>query len=156
MRGRLLPVDPADTTELLLVTCVRYDPVLLEDHDWHSTRSGGESKSSYLLLPFHVQRLRAAAEAFGWTAAIDLLTREDAVQWFQTQCEAALAQANAVPNPSGDKWAYKVQSSELELHASADLLRRSSFVVFLVLTAISKSRSSPRALGRSTSSEHHT
>lgn len=106
----LIAVDPAEVEELLLVTCVRYDPVLLEDHEWHSTKSGGEAKSSYLLLPFHVQRLRAAAQAFGWTAAINLLTRDDATDWFQQQCENALAAAGASLQPTSDKAAYKVHT----------------------------------------------
>lgn len=145
MARNLLSVDPVETSELLLVTCVRYDPVLLEEHDWHSTKSGGATKSSYLLLPFHVQRLRAAAQAFGWTAAIDLLARDDALQWFQNQCEAALAQVNAIPNPSGDKSAYKVLSMPSASLTSDHLLTRSpSCAVFLVLMGILKSGSSPR------------
>ena len=111
----LLPVEPDEIAGLLLVTCIRYDPVLLEDHDWHSTKSGGDAKSSYLLLPFHVQRLRAAAEAFGWSDAIDLLSRDDAQQWFQNQCESALTRAGAIPHPPGDKSACKVSSSRIQI-----------------------------------------
>lgn len=107
----LIQVDPEETEGLTLVSCVRYDPVLLEDHpDWHSTNSNGETKSCYLLLPYHVQRLRSAAEAFGWLPAVKSLARDDANEWFQAQCEEALQNAGAVPQPSDTKTAYKVRA----------------------------------------------
>jgi hypothetical protein len=153
----LLPVEPAEIADLLLVTCIRYDPVLLEEHGWHSTKSGGDSKSSYLLLPFHVQRLRAAAEAFGWSDAIDLLSRDDAQQWFQNQCESALARAGAIPHPLGDQSAYKVSPSGFKVaYLIHHLTRRTSFVVCSDRMATSRSASNLPALDHSISSGPRT
>lgn len=150
----LLPVEPAEIAGLLLVTCIRYDPVLLEEHGWHSTKSSGDSKSSYLLLPFHVQRLRAAAEAFGWSDAIDVLSRDDAQQWFQHLCESALASAGAIPHPLGDKSAYKVSSSESKAgYLIHNPRTRTSFVVCLDLMATSRFALNLPALDLSISSE---
>lgn len=148
-----LPIDPESIEDLLLVTCIRYDPVLLEDHDWHSTKSNGEQRSPYLILPFHLSRLKTAAEAFQWKAAIEIVSRPDALQALEGRCETALRDYNVPHWDTGDKSAYMV-GFLFPYHLSGTLTLSSSCDVSSSQVVPSTSRSNRLVGDHSTSWEH--
>ncbi|CAL1694543.1 unnamed protein product [Somion occarium] len=77
-----------DTEPYELLTSTRYDLQLL-GLEWN-TVANDDTPSAYMLLPYHIDRLRDAAKQHGWTNCLDGLT-EDALQ---EACDAAVEAAS--------------------------------------------------------------
>lgn len=72
-----------------LVSSARYDPALL-DVPKNSLTEPPSAPTPYLLLPYHLQRLATAAEAFGWTSAEDALRGESGAAMMRKEMDRAV------------------------------------------------------------------
>lgn len=72
------PTDPSYS----LLSSLRYDDALL-NMDWN-TRANGGKPSPFMLLPYHLDRLMAAAQEHGWH--LPVWTLDD----LQNECAAAV------------------------------------------------------------------
>lgn len=79
---------PGFPTDLRLITALRYDPALLQSA--YNTAVNYGRPSAYFLLPYHHERLVAAAHAHGyiWESAIERLT----LDVVQDTCARAVSQ----------------------------------------------------------------
>lgn len=79
----LVSEHPSQDSSYELLSSTRVDTLLLS-LGWNNDRTG---PSSFMLLPYHLDRLRDAAEQHGWTHAQHALTYNA----IKSTCEAALA-----------------------------------------------------------------
>src|SRR6266404_8221118 len=78
----------SDGFEADLLSTIRYDSSLLR-FPWNSAVNGG-SPSAFLFLPYHLDRLKAAATLHGWRQALTLLSWNS----FQHTCHHAVDSYN--------------------------------------------------------------
>jgi len=78
-----------------LFSSLRYDPKLL--HEEFNAAVAGQP-SPYLLFSYHVDRLRAAAAAFDWPLAKDVMNPPGIEEMLRTKCDEAVARAEASEN----------------------------------------------------------
>lgn len=105
-----------DTDDFRLISSIRYDPALLVLNDgknYKSTLSSGPMRSPLLLLPYHQDRLVAAAAAYGWDDAANSWRGPNALIRMASQCEAAVAEAHPTRGSPGDKSAFKARNNPL-------------------------------------------
>ena len=76
-------------TEFDLFTSLRYDPKI-RSASFNTEVNGGE-ESPYLLIPYHIHRLKTAAEAFAWPLAVQIMSRPDIGEVVQRKCDEAVA-----------------------------------------------------------------
>ena len=102
--------EEEDSNDLRAVTCIRYDPALVKDENrhWRSTLSSGVMRSPLLLLPYHQDRLVAAAVAFGWEEAARIWSGGEALGRLARECEGVVREVHPMRNSPGDKTAFKV------------------------------------------------
>jgi hypothetical protein len=72
-----------------LFTSLRYDPKLRSAS--FNTQVNGGNPSPYLMLPYHVQRLEKAAEAFEWPLAVRTMAKPDTFDELKRKCDDATA-----------------------------------------------------------------
>ena len=72
-----------------LFTSLRYDPTLRSA--FFNTEINGGEPSPYLMLPYHLQRLEKAAEAFKWPLAVQAMTKPDIFNELKSKCDEAVA-----------------------------------------------------------------
>ncbi|KAF8328135.1 aminotransferase class IV-domain-containing protein [Cantharellus anzutake] len=109
-----VPTDDSDSdieeNGFRIVTTMRWDPVLLEDHrDWHST-SSAEPRSPFLLLPYHLERLIRSAVGFGWNDVASQLSTPEFSADFIARLEDVVKDVvkNGSPEAKGEK-CYKIR-----------------------------------------------
>lgn len=94
-----------------LVSSVRYDLALL-DVPKNSLTEPPSAPSPFLLLPYHHQRLAAAAEAFGWSSAEESLRGESGAAMMRKEMDRAVKEWEE--GSKGEKDALlKVSGAEL-------------------------------------------
>ena len=117
--------DEEDPNEIRVITSIRYDPALVKDENrhWRSTMSSGATPSPLLLLPYHHDRLVAAATAFGWKDAARGWSGGDGLTRLAHECEEAVREVHPMRNSPGDKTAFKVSTrSSIKLRSSNTFL----------------------------------
>lgn len=72
-----------------LFSSARYDPALL-DVSKNSATDPPSAPTPYSLLPYHQQRLVVAAEAFGWTKAVDSIGEEGGAAMMRKELDRAV------------------------------------------------------------------
>ncbi len=85
-----MPAVAADGVQYSLLSTTRYDDAL-RNVAWNTRVNGGEP-SAYMLLPYHFDRLLAAAEDHGWMASRQHMEYADLVAACNDSVRAALAQ----------------------------------------------------------------
>ncbi|KAF9511672.1 hypothetical protein BS47DRAFT_1330805, partial [Hydnum rufescens UP504] len=103
--------DEEDPNGTRVLTAVRYDPALIRDENrnWRSTMSSGAARSPLLLLPYHQDRLVAAATALGWENAARIWNGADALARLVRKCEEAVREVHPMRSSPGDKTAFKIR-----------------------------------------------
>lgn len=80
----------ADAEPVHLFSSARYDPALVQCAD-NSRTSPASTPSAFLLLPYHRDRLHAAARAFLWTDAANALEGDAGLAKLRGELERAVA-----------------------------------------------------------------
>jgi len=73
-----------DEPSYQLISALRYDREASISAEWNTSRNGGK-QSPYLLLPWTVDRLIAAANVHSWSVPTGLT-----LDWLESRCDASL------------------------------------------------------------------
>lgn len=86
-------IIPYTTEKFDLFTSLRYDPKLLTApfNAPLVSRDGTLTPSPYMLFPYHLDRLRVAARAFGWERASETIEAPDAAERLREACDKAVS-----------------------------------------------------------------
>lgn len=86
----IMPAVAAEDVQYSLLSTARYDDAL-RNVAWNTRVNGGDP-SAYMLLPYHFDRLLAAAEDHGWMASRQHMQYADLVAACNDNVQAALTQ----------------------------------------------------------------